>query len=115
MGGFMAYEGNRPVRVLLPHGLRSYSLTGNGNFPRISKGEIEEKSKGDVISKGGRHPANELVRGIMHRSRSPRPTDHRTGARHGCVCSPQFRDILAVVGQAPERAMWGAGIQETWN
>ena len=51
MGGFMEYEGNRPIRVLLPEQLESYSLTGNGDFPRISKAEIEDKSKGDSISK----------------------------------------------------------------
>ncbi|KAI9462143.1 hypothetical protein F5148DRAFT_233795 [Russula earlei] len=51
MGGFMEYEGNRPVRVLLPEELRSYSLTGNGEFPRIAKMEIEDKSKGDIVSK----------------------------------------------------------------
>jgi hypothetical protein len=51
MGGFMAYEGNKPIRVLLPDELRSYSLTGNGDFPRISKAEIKDKSKGDFISK----------------------------------------------------------------
>ena len=48
----MAYEGNRPIRVLLPHQLKSYSLTGNGDFPRISKADVEDKSKGDAISKG---------------------------------------------------------------
>jgi len=52
MGGFMEYEGNQPIRVLLPDQLESYSLTGNGDFPRISKAEIEDKSKGDAISKG---------------------------------------------------------------
>jgi len=52
MGGFMEYEGNRPIRVLLPEELESYSLTGNGDFPRISKADIEDKSKGDAISKG---------------------------------------------------------------
>jgi len=52
MGGFMEYEGNRPIRVLLPEQLESYSLTGNGDFPRISKAEIEDRSKGDAISKG---------------------------------------------------------------
>jgi len=52
MGGFMEYEGNRPIRVLLPDQLESYSLTGNGDFPRISKAEIEDRSKGDTISKG---------------------------------------------------------------
>ncbi|KAH9952477.1 hypothetical protein BC827DRAFT_1380301 [Russula dissimulans] len=51
MGGFMEYEGNRPIRVLLPRELASYSLTGNGNFPRISKMEIQDRSKGDFISK----------------------------------------------------------------
>jgi len=48
----MAYEGNRPIRVLFPEELESYSLTGNANFPRISKAEIEDRSKGDAISKG---------------------------------------------------------------
>jgi len=52
MGGFMEYEGNRPIRVLFPGQLESYSLTGNGDFPRISMAEIEDKSKGDAISKG---------------------------------------------------------------
>ncbi|KAI9509503.1 hypothetical protein F5148DRAFT_1282927 [Russula earlei] len=51
MGGFMEYQGNRPIRVLLPEELNSYSLTGNGDFPRIAKEEIEDKSKGDAISK----------------------------------------------------------------
>ncbi|KAH9962600.1 hypothetical protein BC827DRAFT_200716 [Russula dissimulans] len=51
MGGFMEYDGNQPVRVLLPDQLESYSLTGNGDFPKISKAEITDKSKGDAISK----------------------------------------------------------------
>ena len=38
--------------MLLPDQLESCSLTGKGNFPRISKAEIEDKSKGDAISKG---------------------------------------------------------------
>jgi hypothetical protein len=52
MSGFMEYKGNQPIRVLLPEELGSDSLTGNGNFPRISKAEIEDKSKGDALSKG---------------------------------------------------------------
>ncbi|KAI9453892.1 hypothetical protein F5148DRAFT_985395, partial [Russula earlei] len=48
--GFMEYRGNRPIRVLFPEELNSYSLTGNGDFPRIAKEEIEDKSKGDAIS-----------------------------------------------------------------
>ncbi|KAH9953500.1 hypothetical protein BC827DRAFT_1146040 [Russula dissimulans] len=51
MGGFMEYEGNQPIRVLLPEELESYSLTGNGDFPRVSKAEIDDRSKGDAISK----------------------------------------------------------------
>jgi hypothetical protein len=51
MGGFMEHNGNRPIRVLFPNQLESYSLTGNGDFPRISKKEIQDKSKGDFISK----------------------------------------------------------------
>jgi hypothetical protein len=51
MGGFMEYDGNQPIRVLLPEQLESYSLTGNGDFPRISKADIDDKSKGDAISK----------------------------------------------------------------
>jgi len=51
MGGFMEYDGNQPIRVLLPNQLESYSLTGNGDFPRLSKAEIDDKSKGDAISK----------------------------------------------------------------
>jgi hypothetical protein len=52
MGGFMEYDGNQPIRVLLPDNLEPYSLTGNSDFPRISKAEIEDRSKGDAISKG---------------------------------------------------------------
>jgi hypothetical protein len=51
MGGFMEYEGNQPIRVLSPDELESYSLTGNGDFPRLSTAEIEDRSKGDAISK----------------------------------------------------------------
>jgi len=47
----MEYKGNQPIRVLMPEELESYSLTGNGDFPRLSKAEIEDRSKGDTISK----------------------------------------------------------------
>jgi hypothetical protein len=52
MGGFMEYNGNEPVRTLLPSELEGYSLTGAGDFPRIAVEDIEDKSKGDFISKG---------------------------------------------------------------
>jgi hypothetical protein len=52
MGGFMEYNGNEPVQTLLPDKLEGYSLTGTGDFPRIAVEDIEDKSKGDIISKG---------------------------------------------------------------
>jgi hypothetical protein len=48
----MDYSGNEPVQTLLPEQLKGYSLTGMGNFPRIAIEEIQDKSKGDAISKG---------------------------------------------------------------
>ncbi|KAI9513408.1 hypothetical protein F5148DRAFT_1278789 [Russula earlei] len=48
MGGL---EGNKPIRMLLPEQLESYSLTGDDDFPRIAEREIKDKSKGDFISK----------------------------------------------------------------
>ena len=48
----MEYNGNEPVQTLLPNQLKGYSLTGKGDFPRIAIEEIEDKSKGDIVSKG---------------------------------------------------------------
>jgi hypothetical protein len=62
---------------------------GKWRFPKNSKAEIEDKSKGDAISKAIRHPANQLVCDPMHRSRRPRPTDH-TGAHHFAFASLNF-------------------------
>ncbi|KAI9449653.1 hypothetical protein F5148DRAFT_1370990 [Russula earlei] len=72
MGGFMEYEGNRPVRVLLPEQLKSYSLTGNGDFPRIAKEEIDDRSKSDIIAKTlvilhtGWFVTQCIARGVQH-------------------------------------------------
>jgi hypothetical protein len=115
MGGFMAYDGNEPVYVLFPAELESYSLTGNGDFPRISKMEIQDKSKGDFISKAvvilqtSWFVIQCIARGV------PRPTDHRARARHNCICGSQLCFIPTVVGQTAEHAMWGATIPETNN
>jgi hypothetical protein len=49
-GGFHGIR--QPKRVLLPDQLESYSLTGNGDFPRIAKADIDDKSNGDANSKG---------------------------------------------------------------
>jgi hypothetical protein len=71
MGGFMEYDGNQPIRVLLSDELESYSLTGNGDFPRISKAEIDDRSKGDAISKAfvilqtGWFVAQVIARGVQ--------------------------------------------------
>jgi len=49
MGGFMLYEGDNPQHVISPKDLEPY-LT-NGEI-KITKEEIEDKSKGDTLSKG---------------------------------------------------------------
>jgi hypothetical protein len=51
MGGYMAYDGDRAVQTLLPDQLEGYSLTGKGDFPRITGGEIRDKGKSDIIAK----------------------------------------------------------------
>ena len=53
MGGFIAFDGDKPVGTLLPEKdrLKGYSLTGRGDFPTITKEEILDKSKSDIISK----------------------------------------------------------------
>ena len=32
--------------------MAGYSLSGKGNFPRITEAEIQDRSKGDIVSKG---------------------------------------------------------------
>jgi hypothetical protein len=51
-GWFHGIQGKPAHPRLLPDELESYSLTGNGDFPRISKAEIDDKSKANAISKG---------------------------------------------------------------
>lgn len=48
----MAFEGDQEVQVLLPGELEGYSLSGTGEFPRITEEEIRDKSKHDIIAKG---------------------------------------------------------------
>jgi len=48
----MAFDGDRAIRTLIPDELEEYSLTGKGDFPRITEEEINDKSKSDAISKG---------------------------------------------------------------
>jgi hypothetical protein len=51
-GWFHGIQGKPAHPRLFPDELESYSLTGNGDFPRISKAEIDDKSKANAISKG---------------------------------------------------------------
>jgi hypothetical protein len=48
----MAFDGDQPVQVLLPDQLKGYLLTGEGDFPKITKREIKDKSKGNIVSRG---------------------------------------------------------------
>jgi hypothetical protein len=51
MGGFMLFDGDDAVRTLDPDGLKTLSQQGEIDFPRITKDEIQDKSKGDILSK----------------------------------------------------------------
>lgn len=48
----MEYKGNEPIRTLLPNQLEGHSLSGTGDFSRIAKEENQDRSKGDIVSKG---------------------------------------------------------------
>ncbi|TDL29163.1 hypothetical protein BD410DRAFT_7053 [Rickenella mellea] len=52
MGGFMLYEGDQPIRTLLPDELELLFLAGQIDFPHITEEEIKDRSKGDFVSKG---------------------------------------------------------------
>lgn len=52
MGGFILYKDNEPLRTLSPDELAHLSQTKEIDFPNISEQEIEDRSKGDLISKG---------------------------------------------------------------
>ena len=52
MGGFMLFDDNGPVRTIDPYKLQSLAQEGEIDFPCITKNEIQDRSKGDVLSKG---------------------------------------------------------------
>ncbi|TDL14490.1 hypothetical protein BD410DRAFT_845987 [Rickenella mellea] len=52
MGGFMLFDGDKPLYTLSPEKLDELSRARKIVFPKITKKEIEDKSKGDVLSKG---------------------------------------------------------------
>jgi hypothetical protein len=51
MGGFTLHEGGMPVRVLEAKDLEELSEAGKIEWPTITKEEIEDRSKGDYLSK----------------------------------------------------------------
>ncbi|KDQ59774.1 hypothetical protein JAAARDRAFT_126716 [Jaapia argillacea MUCL 33604] len=52
MGGFMLYDGDQPIRTLTLADLETLVDDGSIDFPSITKEEIEDRSKGDALSKG---------------------------------------------------------------
>ncbi|TDL15019.1 hypothetical protein BD410DRAFT_856986 [Rickenella mellea] len=52
MGGFMLFNGDKALYTLSPKELDRLWRNGKIEFPKISKEDIEDKSKGDIISKG---------------------------------------------------------------
>lgn len=52
MGGFMLFEGDTPVRILFPDEMETLAKSELIDFPRITEEEIQDRSKGDFISKG---------------------------------------------------------------
>ena len=52
MGGFVLFDDNGPVRPLDPDELQSLAQDGEIDFPCITENEIQDRSKGDVLSKG---------------------------------------------------------------
>ena len=51
MGGFMLFDGNEPVYPLTPEAICTLSKGGYINFPDITEKEINDRSKGGVLSK----------------------------------------------------------------
>ena len=52
MGGFKLFDENGPVRTLEPQELQTLARKGDIDFPDITEREIQDRSKGDALSKG---------------------------------------------------------------
>ena len=52
MGGFMLFEGREATRTLTPDLLESLSDEGKIDIPDITENEIQDRSKGDGLTKG---------------------------------------------------------------
>ena len=51
MGGFMLYDGETPLHPLTPEKINDLVNDGYIDFPDITEQEIEDRSKGDMLSK----------------------------------------------------------------
>jgi hypothetical protein len=52
MGGFLLYVNDEPRATLTPDELRRFVCSGSVEMPDIVQAEMEDRSKGDVLSKG---------------------------------------------------------------
>ncbi|KAG1813929.1 uncharacterized protein BJ212DRAFT_384073 [Suillus subaureus] len=52
MGGFMLYVDGKPQATLTPHELLRFVREGHVDMPVITEADIEDRSKGDGLSKG---------------------------------------------------------------
>ncbi|KDQ59777.1 hypothetical protein JAAARDRAFT_205745 [Jaapia argillacea MUCL 33604] len=52
MGGFMLYDGDQPIHALSPDELETRVADHSIDLPIITEEEIEDRSKGDALSKG---------------------------------------------------------------
>jgi hypothetical protein len=52
MGGFKLFDDTGPVCTLEPQELQSLAQDGEIDFPCITEREIQDRSKGDALSKG---------------------------------------------------------------
>jgi hypothetical protein len=52
MGGFLLYVNDEPRATLTPDELRCFVRDGSVDMPAVAEADIEDRSKGDVLSKG---------------------------------------------------------------
>jgi len=52
MGGFLLYNNNKPIATLTPDELIDLIRTNSVDMPTIAEEDINDRSKGDVLSKG---------------------------------------------------------------
>lgn len=90
----MLFEGDTPVRILLPDDLEELVEKGEIDFPRITEKEIQDRSKGDQRARGG---TNDLVFTAVPCARSRTSANHRIGSRRASICHTELCDICDLV------------------